>query len=279
MSCSKMDIASPSGEGLAFVFGQKTSAYHFSDRVFEEDLDLIGMASRAKSGPNRYLCQVRPILTFENCVFKGDILAYSEANGEQVSFVFEHPVSFINCDFKGEFNLKAADFRGGITITDCRFNEAVTMEDASFGRRTVIRESHFFKSLRMQNAHFHENANFFGSTFHDNASFQQAYFSGEAQFSKTDFRKYADLSLALFNKGFFANYAEFSDRLNMDNADFRTRCEFLSVRAARVSIRNAHFRHIVVQGSEVSERFDLSGSHFSDGEPDLSGMKVGELLQ
>jgi uncharacterized protein YjbI with pentapeptide repeats len=277
--CDKSEMASPSPEGLAALLQQGDGVVHVKGKVFEDAIDLSSILEGVPIGHGNSLIYVTPVLSFEDCVFKGEVLAYREDGGLRTSASFRSSVSFINCDFKEALNLRGAVFHENVNLSECRFNGPVNLEEASFRGKLLWRKNQVFGEMRMQNAICHEPANFFETVFHENASFQSAHFHDQVQMGMVSFRKYADFTLALFNRDFVANYAESLDRLVMDHAVFRSRCELIELDAAQVSMRGARFDRLILDKAKFTGTLSLEDIRVDSVEGIEGSYEAGEIVR
>ncbi len=106
-------------------------------------------------------------ITFINCVFKDDVLAYIHDEGSGYTFIanFENDVRFKNCEFKNNALFKYSGFEGNADFSGSTFKEINTFKYAKFDNR-----------VSFANTVFEETANFKYSKFRDGVSFKNARF-------------------------------------------------------------------------------------------------------
>ena len=111
-------------------------------------------------------------ITFINCVFENDVLAYFHDEDSGYTFIanFENDIRFKNCQFKRDAMFKYSDFEGNADFSGSTFKESTTFKYAKFKNRvsfanTVFDESAIFKyskfkdGVSFNNAHFKEDLN------------------------------------------------------------------------------------------------------------------------
>jgi uncharacterized protein YjbI with pentapeptide repeats len=141
-------------------------AVQYKDAEIVGDLDFTSIKDvtlDAKSKKNRlwskgstltYWCHVRSPISFINCVFKGDVLAYihDEDENETYNAIFYKDVDFQGCDFQGKSAFKYVEFRS----------------DANF-KNTQYHKEALFKYTK-----FSTDVSFSGSSFHGEANFTRS---------------------------------------------------------------------------------------------------------
>ncbi|MBD1398644.1 pentapeptide repeat-containing protein [Pontibacter sp. JH31] len=168
-----------------------------------------------------YISTVTAPLTFVNCTFKGDVLAYFNPEGKQGNWQrdnsknevyntnFEKAVRFENCVFEGSNAFKYSEFKGDVSFAGSRFQQ-----------EALFKYSKFSRSADFRNAKFGEEANFKYVAFPQVASFENASFKREANFKYAKFSKDADFRQANF--GGLANfkYTKVANEMNLQKAVF-----------------------------------------------------------
>ena len=116
-------------------------------------------------------------ISFINCTFKDDVLAYihDESTGYTFTASFDDDVRFKNCQFKRDAMFKYSDFEGNVDFSDSKFEENTTFKYAKFDHRTSF-----------ANTVFKENAIFKYSEFNDGVSFKNARFEDDLNIKYTE---------------------------------------------------------------------------------------------
>jgi len=164
-----------------------------------------------------YSCHVRSSLSFINCTFMGDVLAYVhlDKKNETYNAVFYDDVNFEGCEFEKASAFKYAKF----------------MNKANFARTTYEEEA-LFKYTK-----FSTDVSFVGSVFNRDANFKYVNFPEKVDFKQTVFQAYANFKYAKFPEGvnfedaeFQRNadfkYTKFSEPLNFDGVEFEGDADF-----------------------------------------------------
>lgn len=210
------------------------------DAVIRGTLDFTELANQqrvrnSKLGNEEYKSQVEVPLTFRNCTFKGDIIAYktldqdgkSRSNwlgNDQVLYTadFKEKVIFENCTFEGKTEFKYSDFAEIAVFNDGKFRYEANFKYADFHEDARFEGSDFGRNANFKYAEFRSAALFTEARIDDYADFKYAEFRNGASFLKTKFRGSADFK-----------YAEFSREGNFTNADFSDRPDFKYTKGRR----------------------------------------------
>ncbi|QHL88906.1 hypothetical protein GU926_16310 [Nibribacter ruber] len=162
----------------------------------------------AVSPQREYLSKVTAPLTFENCTFQGDVLAYynpdnledekpqpmkRDQKNEIFNTDFEAAVTFANCVFEGKTAFKYSTFKDAVSFAGSTFKkealfkymkvqETVDFSKAKFLGDATFKYVKFPEAARFSGALFEETADFKYAEFKDGADFQKARFTGLADF-------------------------------------------------------------------------------------------------
>jgi len=171
----------------------------------------------SKGSTLTYWCHVRSPVSFINCVFKGDVLAYVHDDDENETYnaIFYEDVDFQGCDFQDKSAFKYVEFRS----------------DASF-KNTQYHKEALFKYTK-----FSSDVSFSGSSFYGDANFKYTKFPEPVYFDKTTFQRYANFKYAKFPEGVtFENtqfkgdadfkYTKFYEPVNFDGVVFGDDVDF-----------------------------------------------------
>lgn len=201
-------------------------AVTYKDVVVVGNLDLTKLQNmklknedKSKYDSKEYISTVTAPLTFVNCTFKGDVLAYYNPNnginiGKSVSEVyntnFEQEVRFDGCIFEEASAFKYSEFKGGASFIGSRFEE-----------EALFKYSKFRKSVNFSSANFKEDANFKYVKFPVKVSFSGATFGEEANFKYAQFQEGVNFQKTVFNGTANFKYAKISDSFDIKGARFR----------------------------------------------------------
>jgi hypothetical protein len=166
-------------------------AVSYSNVEIEGDLDLTDLANRQKERSTNswldrfsfdndvYISSVEVPLSFSNCTFLGDVLAYYHLERSEETYIanFEKDVLFKNCNFRQASEFKYSEFDGVAIFTGTSFNRVAN-----------FKYSEFSQGPSFSQVKFQDGADFKYTEFPRETSFQQASFSGLANFKYSKFR-------------------------------------------------------------------------------------------
>lgn len=163
-------------------------AVSYKDVTIEGYLDLTDLHNRSHTessfdffskGNDIYESTVEGSLTFVNCTFTDDVIAYYNVERDNDTFIahFEGDVVFQNCTFKRKSEFKYSEFEEGADFSGSVFNREANFKYAEFSSAP-----HF------GNVNFRDDANFKYAEFPQGASFESANFMQLANFKYTKFR-------------------------------------------------------------------------------------------
>lgn len=200
-------------------------AYKNADIVGNLDLTkLQNMKLKDRKGNDKYstkeyISTVTAPISFVNCTFKGDVLAYFNpdngvnivnSSNEVYNTNFEKDVRFENCTFEEKSAFKYSEFDGNVSFAGSRFSEEALFKYSKFRGATDFSE-----------ARFKEDANFKYVTFPGKVTFAAATFGGEANFKYAKFEEGVNFQKANFDGTANFKYAKISDSFNIRGANFR----------------------------------------------------------
>lgn len=160
----------------------------YSNVEIEGALDLTDLNNRRnKNSSSRWLnydndyyeSTVDGSVSFVNCTFLGDVLAYYHRETRSDTYVahFDKDVVFKNCTFRRASEFKYSEFSGKADFSGTTFNR-----DANF------KYAEFSDGPSFANAKFDDDADFKYAEFPRGTSFQKATFAGLANFKYSKFR-------------------------------------------------------------------------------------------
>jgi uncharacterized protein YjbI with pentapeptide repeats len=172
------------------------------------DLDLTTIQDKVPDKNNKssrnstkvFWCHVRTSLSFVDCTFKDDVIAYyhDEDKNETHNADFHDDVSFQGCEFRGMSEFKYSKFHKNADFSNTAYAEEALFKYSEFSTEVGFAASVFsgdanFKYTKFpqkvdfSNAKFHEEANFKYTEFPRGVSFKNAVFQGDSNFKYTKF--------------------------------------------------------------------------------------------
>ncbi|HZY79771.1 MAG TPA: pentapeptide repeat-containing protein [Cyclobacteriaceae bacterium] len=184
----------------------------YSNVQIEGDLDLTDLHNRRPehqttswfgSDDETFESQVEVTISFTNCTFLGDVLAYYNVEREHATYIahFEKDVTFTNCTFDRAAEFKYSEFKSGANFSGSTFNE-----EANF------KYSEFSDGPKFANVKFEHGADFKYTEFPRETSFEKATFRGLANFKYSQFRSPVNLDGVDFRGSEDFKYTEIDGR-------------------------------------------------------------------
>ena len=183
-------------------------AVDYRDVTIMGDLDLTKLQDmtpdkdnkRSRSSTDTFWYHVRSPLTFVDCTFKGDVIAYyhDDRKNETHNAVFHEDVSFQGCEFRKASAFKYSKFHKGADFMKTtyrkealfkytEFSTEVSFAGSTFADDANFKYTEFPKNVDLKDAEFHELANFKYTEFPRGVNFKNAVFRGDANFKYTKF--------------------------------------------------------------------------------------------
>ena len=161
----------------------------------------------------RFVSVVTKPVTFVNCIFTGDFIAYSQPDAdtmyeadfaETVQFdrcVFEKKATFRHSWFKKDVSFTNSRFAAGVSFRHSVFTDHSSFKGTVFTNETDFRHTDFYQEGVFDNSRFEDLADFRHTTFSRGADFRQASFLAEADFRHTEFQPNVTFKDASFKTG------------------------------------------------------------------------------
>ncbi len=185
------------------------------------DLDLTNLDNRERTessdswlgfGSNdTYESIVEASISFINCTFLGDVIAYYHDDRKDDTFIahFEDDAVFRKCTFREGSEFKYSEFSEETDFSGSVFEEEANFKYSEFSEPPSFAQSVFEESANFKYAEFPEETNFTAVVFDDEANFKYAEFPRGASFDEAVFNDLANFK-----------YAKFRTPLNMQNVSF-----------------------------------------------------------
>ncbi|WP_247233129.1 pentapeptide repeat-containing protein [Telluribacter sp. SYSU D00476] len=218
-------------------------AVEVNNKTIEGDLDLTELSNkelkkRGNMDTREYKSRVEVPITFRNCTFRGDVVAYkvvgkdgkrrgllgsvmNNDGDDQTLYTadFKEAVVFENCTFEGLAEFKYSDFAEKVSFADSKFRHQANFKYAKFNEGARFANVDFTDSANFKYAKFSDEANFANTrisqvadfkyaNFQDGVTFKGTHFQGYADFKYTDFKREGDLSQVTFSRGSDFKYAK-----------------------------------------------------------------------
>lgn len=142
-------------------------------------------------GTNTVEKQITNKVSFTNCTFKDDVLAYIPHEKSGYTFVanFEDVVVFKDCTFKEKAMFKYSDFERNTDFSGTKFNGVSTFKYAKFDRGISFKNTFFDEPSTFKYANFKEFVSFENSVFNESAIFKYTEFNNGVSFRNVKFEE------------------------------------------------------------------------------------------
>ena len=144
---------------------------------------------------NKVEKQIESSISFINCTFEDDVLAYipDEDSGYTFTANFEDTTTFKNCTFKEKAMFKYSYFERDASFEGTIFNGDSTFKYANFSKGSSFKNTSFGESSTFKYAKFNRNVSFEKAVFKETATFKYAKFNDGVSFNNARFEE--DLNL------------------------------------------------------------------------------------
>jgi uncharacterized protein YjbI with pentapeptide repeats len=194
-------------------------AVSYRNATISGTLDLTQLDNRKRreepgkwDDSKTYVSTVQAPVSFTNCTFAGDVLAYYHLEAEEEAHTadFDGNVVFENCTFKGKSAFKYSRFARGASFAGSRFGEEALFKYSHFNEGPDFSKAQFEAPADFKYAHFQEAVNFSDARFGSGAVFKYTQFPARSSFRNVVFARHADFK-----------YAKFSEPVDLSGVDFR----------------------------------------------------------
>lgn len=134
---------------------------------------------------------VQGSVSFTNCIFKNDVLAYipDEDSGYTFTADFNDDAIFKNCKFEGKAMFKYSSFEKDSDFSGAIFEEDTTFKYAKFYRKSDFSNTQYAEAATFKYAEFSRNVSFAKSIFEDSAMFKYTKFKDGVSFENVSFEE------------------------------------------------------------------------------------------
>ena len=138
---------------------------------------------------NKIEKQIESPISFINCTFEDDVLAYipDEDSGYTFTANFESKAIFKNCTFERKAMFKYSEFDREASFEGTKFNSYSTFKYAKFSRDISFKNTSFDEEATFKYAKFDRNVSFADAVFKETATFKYAKFHDGVSFNSTVF--------------------------------------------------------------------------------------------
>ena len=172
---------------------------------------------RSRNSTKVFWYHVRSPLSFVDCTFKDDVIAYyhDEDKNETHNAVFHDDVSFEGCEFQRMSEFKYSKFHENADFSKTTYKEEALFKYAEFSTEVSFAGSVFF-----------EDANFKYTKFPHKVDFGNSEFQEEANFKYTECPQGVSYKNALFKGDSNFKYTKFYEPFDFDGTEFGDDVDF-----------------------------------------------------
>ncbi|MEO9869210.1 pentapeptide repeat-containing protein [Ekhidna sp.] len=147
-------------------------------------------------------------VSFKNCTFEEDVLAYihDERSGYTFTADFDKDVIFQNCNFQRNSMFKYSDFDGKADFSGSEFQRETTFKYAEFDEKADFSEVKFEDDATFKYAEFDEGASFKNATFKESWNIKYMKARGDFDIAGLDVRDDVDAKYTKINGQSFTSY-------------------------------------------------------------------------
>lgn len=195
-------------------------AVSYRDAEIVGDLNLTRLKNmKLKKGESaEYISTVASPVSFINCRFTGNVLAYENPSDGSL---FDNSDEVYNTDFEKDVQFENCTFEQKNAFKYSHFNGSASFAGSSFSEEALFKYSKFSGGINFSNAKFISDANFKYVTFPVAVNFNQAAFGKEANFKYAKFPAGVNFSSTAFRGLANFKYAEIADPVNLKGASFK----------------------------------------------------------
>ncbi|WGH76639.1 pentapeptide repeat-containing protein [Tenacibaculum tangerinum] len=142
-------------------------------------------------GSNTIEKQITDKISFVNCVFIDDVLAYIPDEKSGYTFIanFEDIVVFTECTFEQKAMFKYSDFERNTDFSTSKFKGDSTFKYAEFDRDITFKNTLFEEPATFKYAKFNRFVSFQNSVFNESAIFKYTEFKDGVSFRNVKFEE------------------------------------------------------------------------------------------
>ncbi len=175
------------------------------------DEKLPDLPKRSKwwnSGSNEVDESIDVQISFRNCTFEDDVLAYIHDDPSNYTFTadFDKKVTFENCVFERNAMFKYSDFDDQVNFSGSKFQKESTFKYAEFDERADFSNTRFDDDATFKYAEFDEGGSFKNAVFEESLNIKYLKARGDFDIAGLDVRDDIDAKYTKINGQSFTNY-------------------------------------------------------------------------
>ena len=183
------------------------------------DLDFTYMADKMpdlpkkskwwnNGGNNTVEESIDVMISFRNCTFKDDVLAYIHDDRSGYTFIadFDKNVTFKSCEFQQNAMFKYSDFDGRADFSNTKFQRETTFKYAEFDEKADFSNTFFEDDATFKYAQFDEGVSFKSAIFEESWNIKYMKARGDFDISGLEVRDDIDAKYTKINGESFTSY-------------------------------------------------------------------------
>ena len=134
-----------------------------------------------KNGNNTVEEEIESRISFVNCTFSDDVLAYIHVESSGYTFIasFENDLKFENCTFSDKAMFKYSEFEGDTSFAGTKFQDDSTFKYAKFDNMANFENAVFSEDAIFKYSKFSEGVSFNNTRFEDNLNIKYTKVKGK----------------------------------------------------------------------------------------------------
>lgn len=192
------DIMNDIKNGKTISYNNVTISGVLDFTFMDDALEKLPKRKRSwwgNNGNNKVEKIIDVSISFTNCTFEDDVLAYIPDEDSKYTFTasFREKVIFKNCKLEGKAMFKYSDFEELSDFSGTEFSDDNTFKYAKFLDDTNFENTLFTESTTFKYAKFSNKVSFKSAIFEDFANFKYAKFYEGVSFEKVNFEEDLDI--------------------------------------------------------------------------------------
>ena len=235
----------------------------------QETIDAIDIMKDIKAGKNISISNaiIEGTLDFTDMEEKLQTLPKrkpkwwkNKGNNKNVKNTIRVNISFVNCTFKNDVLAYYPDNESSGYIFIANFEGDVIFKNSIFERKALFKHSYFKEKTSFENVKFQGDTTFKNSDFRTVTNFSNTSFQYDATFKHSIFKKFIDFSDAIFKENVTFKHTKFKGGVSFKNVKFE---ESLNIKHA-VIIGKFDISGMKVAYDIDSKHTKINGDSFSN---------------
>ncbi len=248
VSASEVIQAAKDGKNVAYENVKIKGIVDFTP--YQEKKDDLPGSSWFGIDDNKIENDISGKITFINCTFEDDVLAYYHDEDSEYTFVsnFDQEVIFKNCNFNKGAAFKYSKFDSYVDFSGSKIKDEANFKYAEFNT-----------PANFSTMNFGDLANFKYAEFDNEVTFSGTKYDGEANYKYAEFDQMVNFSNVSFNNEANFKYTEVNDGINLSNTYFDG---FLNLKYTKLN-GEVNLKNFKVNGEMDTKYTEINGSDFN----------------